>query len=78
MKRFVILMAMVLCLSMALAACGGNDTSTPAAKKGDRSESDFSAQGMVKEIDEMQKAAQKGVPAPERGAPTATPAEPKK
>ncbi len=48
----------------------------PAAKKGDRSESDFSASGMVKDIEEMQKAGQKGAPAPEKGAPP--PAETKK
>jgi ABC-type nitrate/sulfonate/bicarbonate transport system substrate-binding protein len=60
MKRIAILMALVFCLSLALTACGGSEAPKPAAKKGDRSESDFSAQGMVKDIEEMQKAAQKG------------------
>ncbi len=76
MKRFAMLMALVFFLSLALTACGGSDAPKPAAKKSDRSESDFSAQGMVKEVEEMQKAAQKGAPAPEKGAPA--PAEPKK
>jgi predicted lipoprotein len=76
MKRFAILMVVVFCLSLALSACGGSEPPKPAAKKGDRSESDFSAQGMVKEIEEMQKAGQKAAPAPEKGAPPA--AEPKK
>ena len=76
MKRFAILMAVAFCISLALSACGGSEPSKPAAKKSDRSESDFSAQGMVKEIEEMQKAGQKSAPAPEKGAPPA--AEPKK
>jgi hypothetical protein len=76
MRRIAILMALVFCLSLALTACGGSETPKPAAKKGDRSESDFSSQGMVKDIEEMQKAAQKGAPAPEKGAPPK--AEPKK
>ena len=76
MKRIAILMVMVFCLSLTLTACGGSDAPKPAAKKGDRSESDFSAQGMVKDIEEMQKAGQKGAPAPEKGAPPT--AEPKK
>ena len=80
MKRVAILMALVFCLSLALTACGGSDAPKPAAKKGDRSESDFSASGMVKEIEEMQKAGQKGAPAPEKGtpAPAPAPAQPKK
>ncbi|HTZ39977.1 MAG TPA: hypothetical protein VMB77_07470 [Syntrophales bacterium] len=76
MKRIAMLMALVFCLSLAFTACGGSETPKPAAKKGDRSESDFSAQGMVKEVEEMQKAAQKAAPAPEKGSPP--PAEPKK
>jgi hypothetical protein len=80
MKRFAIIIALIFCFSLALTACGGSDAPKPAAKKGDRSESDFSAQGMVKEVEEMQKAAQKGAPAPEKGAPppAPAPAEPKK
>jgi hypothetical protein len=78
MKRIAMLMAVIFCLSLALTACGGSEAPKPAAKKGDRSESDFSAQGMVKEVEEMQKAAQKGAPAPEKGSPPATAAEPKK
>jgi hypothetical protein len=80
MKRIAILMALVFSLSLALTACGGSDAPKSAAKKGDRSESDFSAQGMVKDIEEMQKAGQKGSPAPEKGAPASAPApaEPKK
>jgi hypothetical protein len=74
MKRFAIIMALIFCLSLALTACGGSDAPKPAAKKGERSESDFSASGMVKEVEEMQKAAQKGAPAPEKGAPAPAPA----
>jgi len=73
MKRFAIVMALIFGMSLVL-ACGGSDAPKPAAKKGDRSESDFSAQGMVKEIEEMQKAGQKGAPAPEKGAPAPAPA----
>ena len=64
MKRIAIVMALVFCLSLALIACGGSEAPKPAAKKGDRSESDFSASGMVKDIEEMQKAGQKSAPAP--------------
>jgi len=80
MKRIAIFMVLAFCLSLALTACGGSDAPKPAAKKGDRSESDFSASGMVKEIEEMQKAGQKGSPAPEKGtpAPAPAPAQPKK
>ena len=80
MKRIAILMALVFCLSLALTACGSSDAPNPAAKKGDRSESDFSASGMVKDIEEMQKAGQKGTPAPEKSAPAPAPApaQPKK
>jgi hypothetical protein len=76
MKRVATLMAVIFCLSLALAACGGSDSPKPAAKKDDRSESDFSATGMVKEIEEMKKAGDKGK-APEQ-APLPAPAEPKK
>jgi predicted lipoprotein len=80
MKRVAILMALVFCLGLALTACGGSDAPKPAAKKGDRSESDFSASSMVKEVEEMQKAGQKSAPAPEKGAPAPAPApaQPKK
>jgi hypothetical protein len=63
----------------ALTFFGGSDAPKPAAKKGDRSESDFSVSGMVKEVEEMQKAGQKAGPAPEKGAPAPAPApaEPK-
>ena len=67
MKRVAIVVALIFALSLVL-ACGGSEPPKPAAKKGDRSESDFSAQGMVKEIEEMQKAGQKGAPAPEKAA----------
>ncbi len=79
MKRAAILMVPLLCLSLALAGCGRSDTPEPAAKKSDRSESDFSATGMVKEIEEMQKAGDKGK-APEQPQPASAPApeEPKK
>ena len=75
MKRVAIVVALIFALSLVL-ACSGSEPPKPAVKKGDRSESDFSAQGMVKEIEEMQKAGQKSAPAPEKAAPPAT--EPKK
>ena len=79
MKHAAILMALIFCLSLALVACGGSDAPNPAAKKGDRSESDFSAAGMVKEIEEMKKAGDKGkVPEQPQQAPVPAPAEPKK
>ncbi len=79
MKRVWILIALVICLNLALVACGGNDAPTPAAKKGDRSESDFSASGMVKEIEEMKKAGDKGkAPEQPQQVPAPATAEPKK
>jgi hypothetical protein len=79
MKRTAILMVPILCLSLALAGCGGSDTPNPAAKKSDRNESDFSAAGMVKDIEEMNRAGEKGKaseqPSP---APAPAPDEPKK
>ena len=79
MKRAAILMVPILCLSLALAACERSDAPKPATKKSDRSESDFSAAGMVKEIEEMKKAGEKGN-ASEQPQPASAPApeEPKK
>jgi hypothetical protein len=79
MKHAAILMALIFCLSLALASCGGSDTPKPAAKQTDRSESDFSATGMVKDIEEMNKAGEKGkAPEQPQPAPAPAPAEPKK
>ncbi len=79
MKHAAVLMALIFCLSLALVACGGSDTPKPGAKKDDRSESDFSATSMVKEIEEMEKAGKKGkAPEQPQPAPVPAPAEPKK
>ena len=79
MKRAAVLMAMIFGLSLVL-ACGGGDAPKPAAKKGDKTESDWSAAAQVKEIEEMQRAGQKAAPVPEKGvpAPAPAPAAPKK
>jgi hypothetical protein len=74
MKHAAILMVPMLCLSLALTACDGSDAPKPATKKSDRSESDFSAAGMVKEIEEMKKAGEKGK-ASEQPQPAQTPAQ---
>lgn len=71
MKRLAIVMALIFALTLVM-ACGGSDAPKPAAKKGDKTESDWSAASQVKEIEEMQKAGQKAAPAPEKGAPPAT------
>ncbi len=78
MKRTTMLMALFFCLSLALASCGGSEAPKATPKKGDRSGSDWSASGQVKEIEEMQKAAQRGAPAAEQPKPAIAPAEPKK
>lgn len=79
MKRVAILIALFLCLNVAVTACGGSDTSSSAAKKGDRSESDFSASSMVKDIEAMQKAGDKAkAPEQSQQVPSSAPAEPKK
>ena len=57
----------------------GTTPPRPPPKKDDRSESDFSAAGMVKEIEEMKKAGDKGkAPEQPQQAPAPAPAEPKK
>jgi hypothetical protein len=79
MKHAAILLVLIFCLSLALAACGGSDAPKPAAKKSDRSESDFSAASMVNEIEEMKKAGEKGkTPEQPQPATALAPTEPKK
>jgi hypothetical protein len=78
MKRTSILMVLIFCLSLVLASCGGSEAPKATPKKGDRSGSDWSASGQVKEIEEMQKAAQRGAPATEQPKPATEPAAPKK
>ncbi|NPV04742.1 MAG: hypothetical protein HPY67_08425 [Syntrophaceae bacterium] len=81
MKRAAVLTALIFGLTLVL-ACGGSEAPKPAAKKGDKTESDWSAASQVKEIEEMGKAGQKPAPTPEKGvsapAPVPAPAAPKK
>jgi hypothetical protein len=58
MRRFfVYLLTLLFFVSVGfLSACGGNGERK---KKADKSESDWSASGAVKDIEEMQKAAEK-------------------
>ncbi len=77
MKLAAILMVPIFCLSLVLVGCEKSEAPKPATKKSDRSESDFSAVGMVKEIEEMKKAGDKGK-ASEQPQPAPAPEEPKK